>query len=97
MHDTHSPNAIHADKPEGYEVPVNLSLTQPMLMGGVPRPFAIVNGTAAAALTLGLQIWWLGIPLGLGLHTAAVGLTKADPYWFDVFKRQVRIPKHMET
>lgn len=97
MRHNHIHNAVHSGKPEGYEVPVNLSLTQPMLMGGVPRPFAIVNGTAAAALTLGLQVWWLGIPLGLGLHIAAVALTKADPHWFDVFKRQVRHPKHMEA
>lgn len=88
---------VHTVRPEGYEVPVNLSLTQPMLMGGVPRPFAIVNGTLAAALTLGLQVWWLGIPLGLLMHLSAVWLTKADPYWFDVFKRQVRSPKHMEA
>ncbi len=27
----------HTDRPEGYDVPVNLSLTQPVLMGGVPR------------------------------------------------------------
>lgn len=85
-----------ADQPEGFEVPVNLSLTQPVLMGGVPRPFAIVNGTLAAALTLGLHLWWLGLPLGLLLHAGAVRLTQADPLWFDVFKRQLRCPRHME-
>ena len=84
------------DQPEGFEGPVNLSLTQPVLMGGVPRPFAIVNGTLTAALTLGLHVWWLGLPLGLLLHAGAVRLTQADPLWFDVFKRQLRCPKHME-
>ena len=88
---------VHTIRPEGYEVPVNLSLTQPMLMGGVPRPFAIVNGTLTAALTLGLQVWWLGLPLGFVLHLSAVWLTKADVYWFDVFKRQLRCPKHLEA
>lgn len=89
-------SAPSSDEPEGYEVPVNLSLTQPVLMGGVPRPFAIVNGTLTAALTLGLHVWWLGLPLGLLLHAGAVRLTQADPLWFDVFKRQLRCPKHME-
>lgn len=90
-------HAAYTDKPEGYEVPVNLSLTQPMLMGGVPRTFAIVNGTLTAALTLGLHVWWLGLPLGFALHAAAVWLTKHDPYWFDTFKRQLRCPKHLEA
>ena len=86
----------HHEKPEGYEIPVNLSLTQPMLMGGVPRPFAIVNGTLSAALVLGLHVWWLGIPLGLFLHASALWLTRLDPYWFDVFRRQVKQPKYLE-
>ena len=87
----------HHDKPEGYEIPINLSLTQPMLMGGVPRPFAIVNGTLSAALILGLQVWWLGIPLGLAMHLSALWLTRHDPYWFDVFRRQIKLPKHLES
>ncbi len=81
---------------EGLEIPVSLSLTQPLLMGGVPRPVAIVVGTLTAALTLGLQVWWLGLPLGLALQAAAAALTRADPHWFDVFKRQVRLPHHLE-
>lgn len=93
---SHGGSSPHADRPDGYDVPVNLSLTQPVLMGGVPRAFAIVNGTLAAALALGLHVWWLGVPLGLALHAAAVRLTHADPLWFDVFKRQLRCPKHME-
>ena len=40
---------------------------------------------------------WLGLPLGITLHAAAVWLTKADPYWFDTFKRQLRCPKHLEA
>lgn len=96
MHAHTKPSSAADDRPEGYEVPVNLSLTQPVLMGGVPRAFAIVNGTLAAALTLGLHVWWLGLPLGLLLHVGAVRLTKADPLWLDVFKRQLRCPKHLE-
>ncbi len=84
------------DKPDGFEIPLNLSLTQPVLMAGVPRTVAILNGTATAALSLGLQVWWLGIPLGLAMHTAAVALTKSDPLWLDVFRRQIRLPAHLE-
>lgn len=84
------------DKPEGFEIPLSISLTQQVLMGGVPRPVAILNGTAAAALSLGLQVWWMGVPLGVLMHAVAVALTKADPQWLDVFRRQIRLPAHLE-
>lgn len=84
------------DKPEGFEIPLSVSLTQQVLMGGVPRPVAILNGTAAAALSLGLQVWWMGVPLGVLMHLVAVALTKADPQWLDVFRRQIRQPAHLE-
>jgi type IV secretion system protein VirB9 len=32
---------------EGFEVPLHVGLTQPILMGGAPRTFAILNGTLA--------------------------------------------------
>ena len=91
-----SSNTPHVVKPEGYEIPLSLSLTQPVLMGGVPRPVAILTGTATAALSIGLQVWWLGIPLGLAMHAIAVALTKADPLWLDMFRRQIRLPAHLE-
>ena len=47
--------------PEGFAIPVRRSLTEPILLGGVPRTAAILNGTLAAALGLGLQLWLLGI------------------------------------
>lgn len=89
-------SSVHAEKPEGFDVPLSLSLTQPVLLAGVPRSVAILSGTATAALSLGLQVWWLGIPLGLAMHAIAVALTKADPLWLDVFRRQVRLPAHLE-
>jgi len=91
-----STSSLDLQKPEGFEIPLSLSLTQLVLMGGVPRAAAILNGTVTAALSLGLQVWWLGIPLGLAMHATAVALTKADPLWLDVFRRQIRLPAHLE-
>ncbi|GBQ63456.1 conjugal transfer protein TrbD [Komagataeibacter swingsii DSM 16373] len=58
----------------GYFAPVHRSLVEPILLGGAPRTVAIVNGTLAAALGLGLRLWvggavlWLlGQPAGLSL------------------------------
>lgn len=96
MKNESSSHPVHSEKPEGFEIPLSLSLTQPVLMAGVPRPVAILTGTATAALSIGLQVWWLGIPLGLAMHAVAVALTKADPLWLDVFRRQIRLPAHLE-
>src|SRR5699024_8359929 len=51
----------HMSTPEefalGFEVPLHRSLTEPILLGGAPRTVAIANGTLAAAVGLGLQLW----------------------------------------
>ena len=46
---------------EGFEIPVRRSLTEPVLMAGAPRTAAIVIGTLAAAVGLGLQLWIPGL------------------------------------
>ena len=38
----------------GFSVPVHRALTEPILLGGAPRAFAILNGTLAGAIGLGL-------------------------------------------
>ncbi len=50
-------NSTVADSMPGFEVPLHRSLTEPILMGGAPRTVAITNGTLAAAVGLGLQLW----------------------------------------
>jgi len=82
---------------EGYEVPLHLALTQPVLFAGVPRTFGILNITIGLALSLGLHVWWLGLPLGFGLHAAALALTRRDPQWFDVARAHLRQPTHLDT
>ena len=57
--------------PEGFVVPLHTSLTRPILIGGVPRGFAILNATFGAAIALGLQQPLIGIPLFAVLHGAA--------------------------
>ena len=47
----------------GFVVPVHRALTEPILLGGAPRAIAIVNGTVAAAMGLGLQQWIAGLVL----------------------------------
>jgi type IV secretory pathway TrbD component len=40
----------------GYEVALHRSLTEPILLAGAPRSFAILNGTLAASIGLGLRL-----------------------------------------
>jgi type IV secretory pathway TrbD component len=70
----------------GFVAPVHRALTEPILLGGAPRAVAILNGTLAAALGLGLRLW---IP-GLMLWAA-----KRDPMFVDVVRRHLRIPGHL--
>jgi outer membrane protein assembly factor BamA len=39
----------------GFTVPVHRALTEPILLGGAPRAIAIMNGTLAGAVGLGLR------------------------------------------
>ena len=74
----------------GFEVPLHRSLTEALLLGGAPRSVAIVNGTLAAALSLGLQLWLLGLIVGIVGHTFAVWGAKLDPQFLDVFARHIK-------
>ena len=38
---------------DGFEMPIHRSLTQQIMLAGVPREIAILNGTAVAAFGLG--------------------------------------------
>lgn len=89
--------AMQPDQIEGYEVPLHLSLTQPILMMGVPRTFAIINSTLTMVVGMGLKLWWLGFPVGILIHLAAVVMTKRDPLWFDIFRQHLRQPSYLES
>lgn len=75
---------------EGFSIPVYRSLTEPILMGGVPRSVAILNGTIAAAMGLGLQVWIAGIVYWIVAHGVCVFAAKRDIKFFDVLIRHVR-------
>lgn len=79
----------------GYAVPVRRALTEPILLGGAPRAIAILNGTLAAALGLGLRLWLVGLGLWAIGHFAAVWAAKRDPLFVDVVRRHLRIPGHL--
>lgn len=74
----------------GFEVPLHRSLTKPILLGGAPRTVAIVNGTLAAAVGLGLQLWLVGLALWLIGHALAVWGARLDAHFMPVFARHLK-------
>jgi type IV secretion system protein VirB3 len=72
----------------GFYAPVRRSLTEPILLGGAPRSVAILNGTLAAALGLGLRLWLIG-------HMAAVWAARRDPAFVETVRRHLRYPAHL--
>jgi type IV secretion system protein VirB3 len=86
----HDPDAI-----PGFVIPVHRALTEPILLAGAPRSIAILNGTLAAAIGLGLQLWLVGLLIWIAGHLAAVWAAKRDPLFVDVVRRHLRIPGHL--
>ena len=81
----------------GFIAPVHRSLSEPILLGGAPRAIAILNGTLAAALGLGLRLWIAGLVLWVVGHGVAVWAAKRDPLFVDVVRRHLRIPAHLSV
>ena len=81
--------------PEGFAVPIHRSLTEPILVAGLPRRFAILLWTPGMVIILGLyQIWFL--PVQIALHFLFAALTRRDPFFFDVFVRAMRAQRRLD-
>jgi type IV secretion system protein VirB3 len=74
----------------GFEVVLHRSLTEPILIAGAPRGFAILNGTLAASVGLGLRLWLAGLAIWLFGHAIAVWVTRKDPAFLTVLSRHAR-------
>jgi type IV secretory pathway TrbD component len=86
-----APLATSADRHlDGFEAPIFRSLTEPILLGGAPRGLAILNGTVAASLGLGLQQWIAGLAVWAIGHTLASFAAKRDPDFGAVVIRHMR-------
>ncbi len=80
---------------EGLEAPIHRALVEPILLGGAPRGVAIVNGTVAAALGLGLQRWIAGLIVWALGHTLALFAARRDPDFAPVLVRHLRQRGHL--
>jgi type IV secretion system protein VirB3 len=81
----------------GYYAPMHRALTEQILLGGAPRAVAIVNGTLAGAVGLGLRLWLAGIAIWAVGHMAAVWAAKRDAQFVDVARRHLLYPSYLRV
>lgn len=85
----------HVGEVPGFTVPVHRALSEPILLGGAPRALAILNGTLAGAVGLGLRLWLVGLVLWAIGHLVAVWAARRDPLFVEVVRQHLRIPAHL--
>lgn len=85
------------DEPEGYWLALRTSLTRPILLAGVPRTFAILNATVAAAVAFGLQQPLIGAPLWLIVQTAGAYASARDPWFLETWPRAMAKPAYFSV
>ena len=83
--------------PDDFTAPLHRALTEPILLAGAPRALAIVNGTLAAALGLGLRLWLAGLAVWLVGHGLAVWAARRDPDFVEVARRHLRMPSYLDA
>jgi len=80
--------------PEGFNVPIHRSLTTPVMLGGLPRHIAIINGTVIISFVLGAHNLWV-LPVGIVSHLVLVALHKSDADILSVIKRNLNRPSFL--
>ncbi|TIP51485.1 MAG: conjugal transfer protein [Mesorhizobium sp.] len=85
------------DSVQGWTVPVHRALTEQILLGGAPRAIAILNGTLAGAVGLGLRLWLVGLLMWAIGHVTAVWAARRDPLFVEVGRRHLRLPAHLSV
>lgn len=83
-------------EPEGYRIAVHRSLTEPIMMAGIPRNIAIANGVATVSCVVGAHNLWV-LPLGLLSHVVLVTLHRRDKAILSVLKRNLDKPSHLRS
>ena len=80
---------------KGFFAPIHQSLTQPILLMGVPRDLCILNGTILASFVM-MKVYPLVI-LNVMLHIFFKTLTKKDEQFFEAIKRHINDKSYYEV
>lgn len=82
------------ERPEpkfSYEITFYRALAEPVLVAGVPRGAAYLNGTMLVGFAVYLKSWLI-IPVCLVIHLVLVEVSKRDPQLVDVLRRYYWLP-----
>jgi type IV secretion system protein VirB3 len=82
---------------EGWELPLAQGLAEPVMLAGMPREYAILMGTLALILGLGLRLWWLGLAWWAVSHALGLWVAKTDKRFFEVLRRHLSRPGHLDA
>jgi type IV secretory pathway TrbD component len=82
---------------EGFRIKLRTSLTRPLLLAGVPRTFAILNATVAAAIAFGLQQPLIGLPLWAIVQAAGAYASARDPWFLETWPRSMAKPNYFSV
>ena len=88
---------MNPEKPEGWHVVVHRSLTTPILLGGLPRGAAILILMATLLISISMELWFIGLPLGGVCWLLGRWLTRQDPAWFDIGRAHLFTPSKYEV
>jgi len=86
---------MSSESDDGYTVAIHRAMTEPMMVGGVPRNYAICCWGLTAALVLGMHNYFM-IPVGIALHIVGKLAAKHDPYWMEILPRHLRYKSFYE-
>ena len=81
----------------GFAAPVHRALSEPILLAGAPRALAIVNGTLAAAIGIGLHLWVIGLIMAVVGHGLALMAARRDAQILPVARRHFALPYLFES
>ena len=82
--------------PDGFNVPIHRSLTSKVMLGGIPRKIAILNGTVIISLVVGAHNLWI-LPVGFLSHMVLVALHRPDQDILTVIKRNLSRPSFLRS
>jgi type IV secretion system protein VirB3 len=85
------------DRHDGWELPVAQALAEPVMLAGMPREYAILMGTVAVVIGLSLKLWWLGLLWWAAAHAVGLYAARTDKRFFDVLRRHLRLPGHLDA
>lgn len=85
---------MRVEEPEFYRLPLRTSLTRPILLGGVPRAFAILNATIGAAIGFGLQEPLIGLPVWALVQAVGAYAAARDPWFLETWPRALAKPHY---